>query len=118
MNLVPGTAVGSITIDAAFIGSCTNSRIEDLRAAADVLRGRRVAPGVTAVVAPGSMSVKAQAEAEGLADIFAAAGFAWGGGAARCASPPTGTSCRRVRGARRPPTGTSRDVRGRARART
>jgi 3-isopropylmalate/(R)-2-methylmalate dehydratase large subunit len=79
MNLVPGTPVGSITIDAAFIGSCTNSRIEDLRAAADVLRGRRVAPGVTAVVAPGSMSVKTQAEAEGLDDIFAAAGFAWGG---------------------------------------
>jgi 3-isopropylmalate/(R)-2-methylmalate dehydratase large subunit len=79
MNLAPGTLISSITIDAAFIGSCTNSRIEDLRAAADVLRGRRLAPGVTAVVAPGSMSVKTQAEAEGLDDIFRTAGFAWGG---------------------------------------
>jgi 3-isopropylmalate/(R)-2-methylmalate dehydratase large subunit len=78
MGLTPGTPVSSIAIDAAFIGSCTNSRIEDLRAAADVLRGRRVAPGVTALAAPGSMSVKAQAEAEGLDEVFRAAGFAWG----------------------------------------
>ena len=78
MGLVPGTPMGSIAIDAAFIGSCTNSRIEDLRAAADVLRSRRVAPGVTALVAPGSMSVRAQAEAEGLDEVFRAAGFAWG----------------------------------------
>lgn len=78
MGLAPGTPMGSIAIDAAFIGSCTNSRIEDLRAAAGVLHGRTVAPGVTALVAPGSMSVKAQAEAEGLDEVFRAAGFAWG----------------------------------------
>jgi 3-isopropylmalate/(R)-2-methylmalate dehydratase large subunit len=77
-RLVPGTPIADITIDAAFIGSCTNGRIEDLRAAAEVLRGRHVAPGVRAVVAPGSMAVKALAEAEGLADIFRMAGFAWG----------------------------------------
>jgi 3-isopropylmalate/(R)-2-methylmalate dehydratase large subunit len=79
MGLAPGTLIRGITIDAAFIGSCTNSRIEDLREAAGVLRGRHVAAGVTAIAAPGSMTVKAQAEAEGLDDIFRSAGFAWGG---------------------------------------
>jgi 3-isopropylmalate/(R)-2-methylmalate dehydratase large subunit len=78
MGLAPGTPIADITIDAAFIGSCTNSRIEDLRSAAAVLRGRQVAAHVTALVAPGSMSVKAQAEAEGLDEVFRAAGFAWG----------------------------------------
>ena len=77
MGLIPGTRLSDVRIDAAFIGSCTNSRIEDLRAAADVLRGRSVAPGVTAVAVPGSMSVKAQAEAEGLDEIFRKAGFSW-----------------------------------------
>jgi 3-isopropylmalate/(R)-2-methylmalate dehydratase large subunit len=60
-----------------FLGSCTNGRLEDLRAAADVLRGRHVAGGVRALVVPGSMQVKAAAEAEGLDDVFTAAGFEW-----------------------------------------
>ena len=78
MGLAPRTPIASIAIDKVFIGSCTNSRIEDLRAAAGVIRGRRVAAGVKqALVVPGSGSVKAQAEAEGLDRIFIAAGFEW-----------------------------------------
>ncbi len=77
MDLVPGTPIQQVTIDHAFIGSCTNSRIEDLRSAADVLRGRNVAPGVRAIVVPGSQSVKRQAEKEGLSSAFKAAGFEW-----------------------------------------
>jgi 3-isopropylmalate/(R)-2-methylmalate dehydratase large subunit len=78
MGLVPGTALESIPVDRVFIGSCTNARIEDLRAAASVVRGRRVAAGVLqAMVVPGSGLVKAQAEAEGLADVFRDAGFEW-----------------------------------------
>jgi 3-isopropylmalate/(R)-2-methylmalate dehydratase large subunit len=64
-------------VDAAFIGSCTNSRISDLRRAADVLRGRRVAAGVRAICVPGSMAVKRRAEAEGLDRVFRDAGFEW-----------------------------------------
>jgi 3-isopropylmalate/(R)-2-methylmalate dehydratase large subunit len=78
MGLLPGTPIQDIRIDKAFIGSCTNSRIEDLRAAAQVARGRRVAANVRlAMVVPGSGQVKAQAEAEGLDRIFRAAGFDW-----------------------------------------
>ena len=77
MGLRGGTAVRDIAVDTVFIGSCTNGRIEDLRAAADVLRGRRVAPSVRALVVPGSGQVKAQAEAEGLDRVFASAGFEW-----------------------------------------
>lgn len=77
MGLKPGMPATSIPIDRAFIGSCTNARIEDLRAAADVLRGRRVAEGVRAMIVPGSSSVRRQAEAEGLDAIFKAAGFEW-----------------------------------------
>jgi 3-isopropylmalate/(R)-2-methylmalate dehydratase large subunit len=77
MDLRPGTELRSLPIGAAFIGSCTNSRISDLRRAADVLRGRRVAPGVRAICVPGSMSVKRQAEAEGLDRVFVEAGFEW-----------------------------------------
>ena len=77
MALKPGTPVTDITIDHVFIGSCTNGRIEDLRAAADVIGLRRVAAGVTALVVPGSGAVKRQAEAEGLDRIFTAAGFQW-----------------------------------------
>ena len=66
MDLTPGTPVEEIAIDRVFIGSCTNSRIGDLRAAAEVIAGRRVADGVQAMVVPGSQQVKAQAEAEGL----------------------------------------------------
>ena|SRR5688572_5724667 len=77
MDLVPGTRLADVAIDRVFIGSCTNSRIEDLRSAAAVVAGRRVAPGVEAWVVPGSGMVKAQAEAEGLDRVFAAAGFQW-----------------------------------------
>ena len=77
MDLTPGMPVEDIRIDRVFIGSCTNGRIEDLRAAATVARGRRVADGVTAWVVPGSAPVKRQAESEGLDRIFAEAGFAW-----------------------------------------
>ncbi len=77
MALAPGQRMESITVDRVFIGSCTNGRIEDLRAAAAIARGRRVAEGVTAWVVPGSAPVKKQAEAEGLHRIFQEAGFAW-----------------------------------------
>jgi 3-isopropylmalate/(R)-2-methylmalate dehydratase large subunit len=77
MGLRPGTALQAIPISHAFIGSCTNSRIEDLRDAARVLRGRSVAKGVKAIVVPGSTAVRAQAEAEGLASVFLDAGFEW-----------------------------------------
>jgi 3-isopropylmalate/(R)-2-methylmalate dehydratase large subunit len=77
MALTPGTPIREITIDRVFIGSCTNSRIEDLRAAAAVVRGRHVHPGVRAMVVPGSARVKAQAESEGLDRIFVDAGFEW-----------------------------------------
>ena len=77
MDVQPGQALNALPIDAAFIGSCTNSRLSDLRAAADVLRGRKVAAGVRAICVPGSMSVKREAEAEGLDQVFLAAGFEW-----------------------------------------
>ncbi|MBV9166989.1 MAG: 3-isopropylmalate dehydratase large subunit [Solirubrobacterales bacterium] len=77
MDLEPGTPVQEIALDRVFIGSCTNSRIGDLRAAARMLDGRRVADGVYAMVVPGSQSVKAQAEREGLDEIFKRAGFDW-----------------------------------------
>ena len=77
MNLKPGIAIRDIAVDAVFIGSCTNGRLEDLRAAADVIRGRKVAAGVRALVVPGSAAVKAQAEEEGLDKYFTDAGFEW-----------------------------------------
>jgi len=77
MDLRSGTPMEEIRIDAVFLGSCTNARIEDLRRAAAVVAGRRVAPGVRAMVVPGSGLVKAQAEAEGLDRIFRDAGFSW-----------------------------------------
>ncbi|MEX2099818.1 MAG: aconitase family protein, partial [Acidimicrobiia bacterium] len=77
MGLQAGTPIRDIGVDTVFIGSCTNSRIEDLRAAADVVRDRRVREGLRAMVVPGSMRVKAEAEAEGLHDVFLAAGFEW-----------------------------------------
>jgi 3-isopropylmalate/(R)-2-methylmalate dehydratase large subunit len=77
MDLEPGTALEDIRIDRVFIGSCTNSRIGDLRAAAGVVAGRRVASSVQAMVVPGSQRVKAQAEAEGLDRVFTDAGFDW-----------------------------------------
>jgi 3-isopropylmalate/(R)-2-methylmalate dehydratase large subunit len=77
MALVPGTAIQDINVDRVFIGSCTNSRIEDLRAAARVARGHKVNSRVRAMVVPGSQAVKREAEREGLHEIFRAAGFEW-----------------------------------------
>jgi 3-isopropylmalate/(R)-2-methylmalate dehydratase large subunit len=77
MDLTPGTPLRAITVDTVFVGSCTNGRIEDLRAAARVIDGRRVAEGVRMLVVPGSTGVKAQAEQEGLHEIFRAAGADW-----------------------------------------
>ena len=77
MDLRPGTPMEEVTVDVVFIGSCTNGRIEDLREAAAVARGRKVAAGVRALVVPGSGLVKLQAEAEGLDRIFLEAGFEW-----------------------------------------
>ena len=77
MGLTAGTPMRDVPVDTVFIGSCTNSRIEDLRAAAAVVDGRRVADGMRTLVVPGSWQVKAQAEAEGLDRIFTAAGFDW-----------------------------------------
>ena len=77
MALEPGTPMSDIRLDRVFIGSCTNSRIGDLREAAELVKGRRVASSVNAMVVPGSQQVKAQAEAEGLDEVFRAAGFDW-----------------------------------------
>jgi 3-isopropylmalate/(R)-2-methylmalate dehydratase large subunit len=77
MGLTPGTPLEGIPIDRVFLGSCTNARIEDLRAAAQVVRGRHVASRVRALVVPGSQRVKAQAEREGLDRVFREAGFEW-----------------------------------------
>ena len=77
MDLRPGTPLREVPVDAVFVGSCTNGRIEDMRAVAEVLRGRRVADGVRMLIVPGSMKVRAQAEDEGLGEIFTAAGAEW-----------------------------------------
>ncbi len=77
MGLVPGTRLTAIPVDKVFIGSCTNARIEDLRAAAAVAKGRKVHANVTALVVPGSGLVKRQAEEEGLDRVFVEAGFQW-----------------------------------------
>ncbi len=77
MGLTAGTPMEEIAIDRVFIGSCTNSRLSDLQAAAEIVRGKRVADGVHALVVPGSMTVKRAAEAEGLDRVFTAAGFEW-----------------------------------------
>jgi len=77
MDLRPGMPMRDISVDAVFVGSCTNGRIEDLRAVAEILRGRKIAPGVRMLIVPGSMRVRAQAEAEGLGEIFTAAGAEW-----------------------------------------
>ena len=77
MALEAGTPLRDVAVDTVFLGSCTNSRMEDLRLAAGVLRGRKVKPGLRAMVVPGSMAVKAEAEAEGLDTVFRDAGFEW-----------------------------------------
>ncbi|MBC7609404.1 MAG: 3-isopropylmalate dehydratase large subunit [Polaromonas sp.] len=86
MGLKAGEAISGIPVDRVFIGSCSNSRMSDLRLAADVIRGRHVAPGVTAIVVPGSSTIKHQAENEGLDKIFLEAGFEWrNSGCSMCA---------------------------------
>lgn len=77
MDLEPGTPLREVSVDTVFVGSCTNGRIEDLRAVADVLKGRKVAESVRMLIVPGSMRVRAQAESEGLGEIFTAAGAEW-----------------------------------------
>jgi 3-isopropylmalate/(R)-2-methylmalate dehydratase large subunit len=77
MDLRAGTPMRDIAVDAVFVGSCTNGRIEDLRVVADILRGRKIANGVRMLIVPGSMRVRAQAESEGLGEIFTAAGAEW-----------------------------------------
>jgi 3-isopropylmalate/(R)-2-methylmalate dehydratase large subunit len=77
MGLKPGQVMRELAVNTVFIGSCTNSRIEDLREAARVVKGRHVASGVRAMVVPGSMEVKRQADQEGLREIFEEAGFEW-----------------------------------------
>jgi 3-isopropylmalate/(R)-2-methylmalate dehydratase large subunit len=77
MGLTAGTPLREVKVDAVFVGSCTNGRIEDLRAAAAVIKGRTVASGVRMLVVPGSMQVRAQAEEEGLNEVFTAAGAEW-----------------------------------------
>ena len=77
MGLTAGTPIRDVAVDTVFIGSCTNSRIEDLRAAAEVVRGRKVKDGIRTLVVPGSWVVKGQAEAEGLPEVFIEAGFDW-----------------------------------------
>jgi len=85
MDLEPGTSIRDVHPDTIFIGSCTNSRIEDLRVAAGVVAGRKVAPGLRALVVPGSVGVRAQAEDEGLDRVFVDAGFEWrGAGCSMC----------------------------------
>jgi 3-isopropylmalate/(R)-2-methylmalate dehydratase large subunit len=77
MALEPGTPMREVPVDTVFLGSCTNGRIEDLRLAAGVLRGHKVKDGLRAMVVPGSMAIKAAAEAEGLDVVFKDAGFEW-----------------------------------------
>jgi 3-isopropylmalate/(R)-2-methylmalate dehydratase large subunit len=77
MALTPGTKMRDITVDTVFLGSCTNGRIEDLRAAAEIIRGNKLAPGVSMMVVPGSARVRLQAQEEGLDKVFLAAGAEW-----------------------------------------
>jgi 3-isopropylmalate/(R)-2-methylmalate dehydratase large subunit len=87
MGLSPGAPLEGLAVDRVFIGSCTNSRLPDLEIAAAIARGRKVAPGLVAMVVPGSSTVKRQAEARGLDKIFTDAGFMWGeSGCSMCAS--------------------------------
>ena len=110
MDLAPGTRMGSVEIDTVFVGSCTNGRIEDLRSAAAVLDGRKVAAGVDMLVVPGSMDVRQQAEAEGLHEIFIAAGAQWR--LSGC-SMSLGMNADRLTGARRCASTSNRNYEGR-----
>ncbi|WP_102925890.1 3-isopropylmalate dehydratase large subunit [Streptomyces noursei] len=110
MDLTPGTALRELAIDVVFLGSCTNGRIEDLRAAAGVLRGRRVADGTRLIVVPGSAQVRAQAEREGLDEVITAAGGEWRlPGCSMC----LGMNADRLRGAQRCASTSNRNYEGR-----
>jgi len=99
MGLTPGRPIEGLPVDVVFIGSCTNARLSDLEAAAEVIKGRRVAPHVRALVVPGSTSVKRAAEEKGLDRIFIEAGFEWrSAGCSMCVSinediVPPGARC-------------------------
>ena len=110
MGLAPGTKMRDVEVDVVFLGSCTNGRIEDLRQAADVLRGRKVAGGVRMLVVPGSMAVRAQAEQEGLHDVFRDAGAEWRlAGCSMC----LGMNSDRLAGAQRCASTSNRNYEGR-----
>ncbi|MFC0007494.1 3-isopropylmalate dehydratase large subunit [Micromonospora siamensis] len=117
MGLAPHVRMRDIAVDTVFLGSCTNGRIEDLRAAADILRGRRVADSVTMLVVPGSMDVRRQAEEEGLSDVFEKAGAQWRlSGCSMC----MGINADRLQGGERVASTSNRNYEGRqgTRART
>jgi 3-isopropylmalate/(R)-2-methylmalate dehydratase large subunit len=110
MGLTPGTAMRDLDIDVVFVGSCTNGRIQDLRVVAEVLRGRNVADGVQMLIVPGSMAVRDQAEAEGLAEVFRAAGAQWRlPGCSMC----LGMNSDRLRGQQRCASTSNRNYQGR-----
>jgi 3-isopropylmalate/(R)-2-methylmalate dehydratase large subunit len=110
MALAPGTPMRDIGVDTVFLGSCTNGRIEDLRAAAEVLRGRVLSPNVQMLVVPGSMRVRDQAELEGLHEVFLAAGAEWRfSGCSMC----LGMNSDRLSGARRCASTSNRNYEGR-----
>ena len=114
MGLTPGMAVAGLPVHRVFIGSCTNSRLPDLEAAAAVVRGRHVASGVVALVVPGSSTVKREAEAAGLDAVFRAAGFFGANPAAPCARAATATAARRASAASPPPIAISKAARAKA----
>ena len=118
MGLEPGTPLQDIQVDRVFIGSCTNARIEDLREAAAVVAGRRVADSVRAMVVPGSAAVKRRAEEEGLDQIFDAAGFEWRRAGCSMCLGMNPDILAPGSAAPRPRTATSRDARARAAGRT
>jgi 3-isopropylmalate/(R)-2-methylmalate dehydratase large subunit len=114
----PGEPILGKAIDVVFVGSCTNSRISDLREAARMIRGRRVADSVRMMVVPGSTEVKRQAESEGLAQVFREAGAEWREAGCSMCIAMNGDQLSPGAVQRRPPTGTSRGGRGRAAARS
>ena len=112
MGLEPGRPIAGMKVDVAFIGSCTNARLSDLREAARIVKGRHVAPHVKALVVPGSVSVGKAAEREGLADVFRAAGFEWRGAGCSMCLGMNPDKLRATRCAPRRRTATSRGGRG------
>ena len=118
MGLAAGTAITEIPVEVVFIGSCTNSRIEDLGRRASVLKGKRVASGVRVLVVPGSQRVRVQGEREGLDRIFNEAGCEWRNAGCRMCLAMNPDQLHPVSAPRAPATGTSRDGRGRAAVRT